>query len=214
MLILNASSFISVLQTNAFVPASSVPFYVLIICCFILIYLKINQSQYIKNLWVYVFNNSNQFDASIQSNFTNLSSFLLQFIYLLLVTLGVSFIKKWNPNLSDFVSLFCLILIFYIIQLIGFFLITNITKLGSGSIIRNRLFLNEAISLFLFIALPLAIYLPFSNTGVIWVVFGVSFLFNLIRISVYLQGIISVFHIILYLCALEIIPVLILLKFI
>ncbi len=161
-----------------------------------------------------VFSDSQQFDPSLQTNAGNINSVFLQISYILLVSLGLTYAFESNPSFLNYSVTLFKVLILYLFQVIGFYLISSMINLKTESFHRNRFVINEVNALFLFVALFLIIYLPIKVTGVIHALLGLSAIFNLIGSSRYLASNISNFHIILYLCTLEIIPVLLLLKFI
>ena len=193
---------------------ATVQFYVLLFSALFLIYIKINNNVYFKNLFNSIFSESAQFDSSLQTSLGNISSGLLQFSYILLTTLGISFIIDISPSYGDYFTFLIKFFTFYTFQLVGFYLISFIIGFKSSSFVRNRLVLNEINAVFLFFTLLLALYFPFSKSFSLPIIICFSGLINLIGSVTYLTSKISNFHIILYLCMLEIIPVLLLLKFI
>ena len=119
-----------------------------------------------------------------------------------------------DPSFSSFfIKLFWVVLI-YVFQLIGLFVFSFLIKEKTESFIRNKLAFIELTSLILFVALFLSIYTPINNNFLIPIVITLAVTLNMVVASTFLSGIISNFHNILYLCMLEIIPVLILLRII
>ena len=191
---------------------SSVSFYVFVLVAILLIYIKLNKTSYLKNLANLFFSEHSQFDPTLQTNIGNISSGFLQLSYALLISLGISHYVYIDFGFQDYFSILFKLIAFYIILIGLIYIVSSTISKNSGSFIRNRLAFNEANALFLFLALLLSINLPIDEHFTLLILLC-SMAINMFGATLYLQGIISIFHIILYLCMLEILPVLVLTKY-
>ena len=193
---------------------ASVPFYVFLVVAIFLIYIKLNKPKYFGLLFENSLKDSEKLDSSSQITFGNLSGVLLQISFILLVSLAIwqtpYFFEK--KSWMNYAIILGGVSVLYCIQAIGIFLFSFIIKAGNNHFPTHRLSQNEGIAIILLIGLLLTIYIPFETNWLVVAIITGCFLFNLIRVSIYLTTNISTFHIILYLCTLEIIPVLFLLK--
>ena len=194
---------------------ASVPFYVFLLVALFLIYIKLNKPNYFRYLFENTVKDSEKLDSSSQITPGNVSGIFLQISFLLLISLAFwqlpYFFEK--KTWSNFFFVLAGVSVFYLVQSVGFYLFSFIIKSGDNHFPTHRLSQNEIVTLFLFLNLILAFYLPFDISGLIVLILIIGILFNLVRVSTYLTTNISTFHIILYLCTLEIIPVLFLIKF-
>ncbi|GEM_PF-6734743 len=203
------------LQNQVIKNDSSIEFYVLIAVSFVLIYLKTTKNSFFKNLLTTVFSDSSYFDSLLQTGITSFGSVLLQISFVVLAGVGMSQLFNSTTNFSPAsVSTGILYVVFlYIFQLIALYIVTLINFAGDKDFLRKRLAYNEFNSIVLFVGLIAVCYLPFSTFYINATLFCLVWLVNMVGSSAYLLGNISIFHIILYLCILELIPVLFLIKY-
>ncbi len=203
------------LQNQVIKNDSSIEFYVLIAVSFVLIYLKTTKNSFFKNLLSTVFSDSAHFDSLLQTGITSFGSVLLQISFVVLAGVGMSQLVSpayiFSP--SSVGAGILSVLALYIFQLIALFVFTLINFAGDTDFLRKRLAYNEFNSLLLFVGLIAVCYFPFSTFYVNATLFCLVWLVNMVGSSAYLLGNISIFHIILYLCILELIPVLFLIKY-
>ena len=162
-----------------------------------------------------VSSSSPYFDSLLQTGITSSGSVLLQVSFLLLASLGLCELIQPEISIPTISMARSLLLVagIYIFQFIGLYIFSIIKFSGDTDFLRKRLAYNEFNALLLFVGLIAVFYLPFSTSYFNIILFCVVWLVNMVGSSTYLLGNISVFHIILYLCILELIPVLFLIKY-
>lgn len=194
---------------------SSVEFYVFVGVAFVLIYLKTTKNSFFKNLLSTIFSDSTYFDSLLQTGITSSGSVMLQLSFVILSGLGMGYLTSSESyfTVASAGKGMLFVLLMYVYQLIALYVFTVINFSKDTDFLRHRLAYNEFNALLLFVGLLLVFYLPFSTWYLNIAVFCLVWLVNMVGSSAYLLGNISVFHIILYLCILELIPVLFLLKY-
>lgn len=148
-------------------------------------------------------------DLSILSKNDSKSSLFLNFFYVLFFSLLLQ--KLFGLNYLIALALGAGL---FSIKLIGWFTIQQfISKKSEMTFLKSRFLINETMAFGLFFYLLIYHYVPHD---VVFVYFFASLIFflALVRISTILTNYISIFHNVLYLCALEILPVLVLVKLI
>ncbi|MDA9262283.1 DUF4271 domain-containing protein [bacterium] len=188
--------------------------YLLIFIGVVFAIIKLSNGNYLRQLFSIVSFDKNKFETHTSTYSFSKSSFFLQISYIILITLGISILT--NEIIGDFniVKNFIGVLVFYIIQAVGFVIISSLISSNETSFIKHRIAYYELVSILLFPIILFSYYSPFNLSILVLVVLIASSFLIMLRVSIYLTRLISVFHIILYLCTLEIIPILFLLKFI
>ena len=194
---------------------SSISFFILLGVAIVLVYLKTNKNLFFKNLFSTVSSSSTYFDSLLQTGITSSGSVLLQVSFLFLSSLGLCELVQPEISISatSLARSFLLVAGLYVFQFMGLYIFSIIKFSGDTDFLRKRLAYNEFNALLLFVGLIAVFYLPFSTSYFNIILFCVVWLVNMVGSSAYLLGNISVFHIILYLCILELIPVLFLIKY-
>lgn len=190
-----------------------IPIYIFCFTAITLIFIKLNKSDYFLSLLKIMNLEKNKFDSHSSLGSEKLNIFL-QISYILLITLGIwLFVSSLGATFSFYVTLL-FYLGFYVLQSIGFYAFSLLIGDKESSYFQHRLAHNELQVLILFPLLLVITYLPGSFFLLIPVIFGCFLFFSWVRSSIYLAKFISTFHIILYLCTLELMPILFLLKFV
>ena len=186
--------------------------YVFIFVCIVLIYIKLMQpnrlNQIAHTMWI----EETKFDITSGLQNMGISSLLMQISYILLQTIGIWALVYSDYNFAGFLFILSIVAGIYIIQLIGFFLFSSIISQESESFFRHRITHSEFFALIYLPIFAVVTFLPYETNYVIAIIMGVCSLFSLIRSAIYLTRYISVFHNILYLCTLELVPTLFLIK--
>ena len=188
--------------------------YLFLVSCLIFIYVKLNQSPYFITLFEFIFIGSSKFGSSIPKNLANTSSLLLQITFVTMVGIGLSYYIDHHTNLFVFLKTILILAAILGIQVAGSYFFSSLTNQKITIFPRYRLALNEISSLFLFLTLFFVVNFSLDISFIILYILVTSALFNMIGSAIYLVKLISNFHIILYLCILEITPVLLIIKFI
>ncbi|MEN8927548.1 MAG: DUF4271 domain-containing protein [Flavobacteriales bacterium] len=189
-------------------------FYLLLLVAIVVAVIKHTNTNFFSQLITIVSFDKNKFDLQGANFSFSKSSFFAQIAFIIVISLGISILTKeflggfqLIKNLS-FTSGFCLV------QIVGFKLFSSLLGHKEQSFFPARLAFYELLGFVLFPFVATTLYAPINLFYVFASLFLALHLLLLIRVSVYLAASVSVFHIILYLCTLEILPVLFLLKFI
>ncbi len=192
---------------------TSLAFYIFLGVALVLIYLKTSKTHFFRNLISTVSSDSTHFDPLLQTGSTNSGSVFMQLCFVLLAGLGVSALLQPELTVSGIIKGVFSVLGLYVFQLFALYIFSIINFSGDTDFLRKKLAYNEFNVLVLFVGLILVFYLPFYNVYLNSILFLLVWLLNMLGSSAYLLGNISIFHIILYLCILELIPVLFLIKY-
>ena len=190
----------------------TVSFYVFIFVGLVFIYLKLSQptrlSQIANNMRI----EENKFDLASGLMNQSISSLLMQISYILLQTTGIWTVTSSEYDFSSFLLILLFVTGIYLVQLLGFYFFSSITTQENKSFFRHRITHYEFFTLIylpIFIALT---FIPYDYNLIMIVIIGACSLFSLVRSAIYLTPYISVFNNILYLCTLELLPALFLIK--
>lgn len=193
---------------------SPIPIYIYLFISLVIISIKIIKASYFSNLFSTMSTEKNQFDKSSTSISSGELNGFIQLSFVLLFSVGVWITKKSYLELSPFLPIIFSFTLLYITQTAGFYLFTFIVGDKDKTFFQHRLKHNELMVVFLFPLLFLVTYLPINLQWLIPLILLVVLLFSWLRSSIYLTQYISSLHIILYLCTLELIPVLFFIKFV
>lgn len=186
--------------------------YVFIFVGLVLIYLKLSQPNRLNQITHTIRVEENKFDLTSGLQNMGVSSLLMQISYVLLQTIGIWTLIYSDYNLSNFLSVLIYVTGIYLIQLVGFYFFSSIITQENESFFKHRVTHYEFFTL---IYLPIFIvltFLPYESNYLFALVLVLASLFSLVRSSIYLTRYISIFHNILYLCTLELVPALFLIK--
>ena len=190
-------------------------FYLFLFVAIVLVIAKLNNSSFLNKLFSLISIKKSVQNEDFQKDFGfDFTSILLNIGYILLISYGFYHFFAENRGFYVFSHFFLGTIIFYIIQLFGIFVFEKIieTKEAELTFLKSKLSYNEVNVLILFPILLIADYAPFSIKWFFIASIVVLQSFNMVRTSIYLARYISIFHIILYLCTLEIILILFLIK--
>ncbi len=201
------------LHNQAIEKPTSVVILILLGVAIVLSYLKTSKNLFFKNLLSTVSSDSSYFDSLLQTGITSSSSVLMQICFVFLSGLGMSQLLYPELSAQGILAGILAVLSLYTFQLLALYIFSVINFSNDTDFLRKRLAYNEFNSLVLFVGLILVFYLPFSTLYLNIILFLFIWLVNMVGSSAYLLGNISIFHIILYLCILELIPVLFLIKY-
>lgn len=135
------------------------------------------------------------------------SSVFLNFFYVVFLSLLIQ--KLFN---LEYLQAFLVGTSLFTVQLLGWLVVQQFLSTKSEiSFLKSRFLMNETVAFLFFFYLILHQYVP-HNIIIGYIFSSLIFVFALIRVSGILTNYISVFHNILYLCALEILPVLVMVK--
>jgi hypothetical protein len=210
------NNFLQILFLNS-IDKNNIPIsglYLLVFVGVIYVTIKLTNDNYLRKLFSVVGFYKKKIEIQTSNNTFSKSSFFLQISLIILLTLGLSILTNEYLGGFNLVRNFIGVLVFYIAQVVGFFLFSSLISNTEISFVKHRLAYNELLNVFLFPIILFSFYSPIDLSLIVLVVLLTSFFLILMRASIYLTSLISVFHIILYLCTLEIIPILFLLKFI
>ena len=209
------NNFLQIISINPIekVNAPVAAFYLFIFVAIVFVVVKLSNENYLRGLISTIGLDKKKFDAKGSSFNFSKSSFFMQLSVVLLISLGLSLLSyklQGSYNLMRIVfGVFC----FYAVQIVGFIVFSTIINSKESSFLSQRLSYYELLGVFLFPVILLSFYSPIPlTTAVLTILLAIWFLV-LTRVSIYLTSLISVFHIILYICTLEITPILFLLKF-
>ena len=189
-------------------------FYLFVVVSFIFILVKLSGENYWKKLVVSASFDQNKFDSLTSIFQLSKNSFFLQIATFVIFSLGFSVLSYHYTGDYQLAKITLGVFVFYLIQAIGFVAFSSIISNSNTFFVKHRLSYNELIGVFVFPIILISFYSHYNLSLLILVVMLSSLILIMTRVSVYLTSVISVFHIILYLCTLEIIPILFLLKFI
>ena len=210
------NNFLQILFLNP-IDKNNIPvigFYLLIFVGIVFIAVRLSYDNYIKQLFSAISLDKNKFEAQNSDYHFSNSRLFLHISLLILFTLSLCLLTDYYLGSYNLKKNFIGVFVFYMVQAFGFIAFSSITNKAETSFVKNRLSYYELTSFFLFPFVIITLYSPINLYWIISVVLISIVLIAMIRSSIYLTGLISVFHIILYLCTLEIIPILFLLKFI
>lgn len=190
-----------------------IPIYIFCFTAITLIFIKLNKNDYFLSLLKIMSLEQNKFDSHSSLGSEKLNVFL-QISYILLISLGIWLFTSSLDIAFSFFTILLFYLGFYVLQCLGFYAFSLLIGDKENSYFQHRLAHNELQILILFPLLLVITYLPGSFFLLIPLLFGCFLFFSWVRSSIYLAKFISSFHIILYLCTLELIPILFLLKFV
>lgn len=189
-------------------------FYLLVFLAIVFLVIRLSNENYLKQLFLAVSLDENKFEAQKSGYNFSKSSFFLHVSLIILFTLGFCILTDHFFGSFNLMKNFIGVFVFYLVQTSGFVAFSSITNNAEASFVKHRLSYYEILSVLLFPFILVSLYSPINLSMMVIVVFIIVVLIAMIRSSIYLTSLISVFHIILYLCTLEIIPILFLLKFI
>lgn len=185
-------------------------FYLFLFVAIVLVISKLNNPSFSNKLF-----NQMSIKKGAQKDFGfGFTSISLNISYVLLISYGFYVFFAENRGFYVFSHFFLVTIIFYIIQIAGIFVFEKIieTKEPEFTFLKLKLSYNEASILVLLPSLLIVDYAPFSTKWFFIALIVVFQSFNMVRTSIYLARYIAIFHIILYLCTLEIILILFLIK--
>ena len=198
---------------------------ILLICIVIVTFVKLYYQNYYQILFNYVYSFNIYTTSRDLGALNNLGAFLLNIVYLLCVSMSLYFITIYfYPNVQDKFLLFFLILLFfaghYILKIVILYVLENFIKQKSSldQYIKNISRTNQFIALC--ILFVLFIYLTGAKSYDQIIVYILLILLISGQLLKYIKGLLSniqyitsyFFHFIIYICTLEIAPLLILYK--
>jgi hypothetical protein len=210
------NNFLQILFFNS-IDKYSIPIsglYLVVFVGVVFVIIKLTNDNYLRQLFSIVGFYKKKIETQPSNNNFSKSSFFLQISLIILLTLGLSVLTNEYLESFNLARNFIGVLIFYAVQAVGFFVFSSLIGNAETSFVKHRLAYNELLTVFLFPIILFSFYSPINLSLIVLVVLFTSFFLILMRASIYLTSLISVFHIILYLYTLEIIPILFLLKFI
>ncbi len=210
------NSFLQIISINP-VAKSSAPvagLYMFVFVAIIYAVVKLSNDNYISGLIATIGLDKKKFEAKGNSFNFSKSSLFMQLSVVLLISIGLSIISYEYQGSYNLAKIVLGVFGFYIIQIAGFVVFASIINSKESSFLHQRLSYYELLGLILFPVILISYYSPIPLVTVVLTIMLASWFLVLTRVSIYLTSLISVFHIILYLCTLEIIPILFLLKFI
>ena len=187
--------------------------YLLIFVGVVFVIIKLANDNYLRQILSRVGVDKKKFDNQTSNYSFSKSNLFLQISSIILVTLGLSILTNEYLGSFNLARNFIGAFLFYIIQVLSFTLFSSLIINTESSFLKHRLFYYELLSVCLFPLILFSLYSPINLSVLVLLVMLSSVFLIMIRISIYLTSLISVFHIILYICTLEITPILFLLKF-
>lgn len=188
--------------------------YLLLVIGIIFAVIKLTNNNYLKQLFSIVGFDKKKFETQPSNYNFSKSNVFLQISLIILVTLGFSILTNEYLGSFNIGQNFMGVFILYTTQVLGFTFFSSLVGNTEVSFVRHRLSYYELLSVFLFPLILLSFYSPINLSMLVLVAMLFSLFLIMVRVSIYLTSLTSVFHIILYICTLEIIPILFLLKFI
>ncbi len=186
--------------------------YVFIFVCLALIYIKLTQPNRLKQIVNTMRIEENKFDLTSGLQNMGVSFLLMQISYVLLQTIGIWILIHTEYNFMSFLSILIIVSGIYLVQFIGFYFFSSIITQENESFFRHRITHFEFFTLIYLPSFIVLTFIPYESNYLIAVLIGVCSLFSLVRSAIYLTRYISVFHNILYLCTLELVPALFFIK--
>ncbi|MFT7010070.1 MAG: hypothetical protein ACJAWR_000068 [Flavobacteriales bacterium] len=187
--------------------------YLLIFVGVVFVIIKLANDNYLRQILSRVGLDRKKFDNQTSNYSFSKSNLFLQISSIILVTLGLSILTNEYLGSFNLAQNFIGAFLFYIIQVLSFTLFSSLIINTESSFLKHRLSYYELLSVCLFPLILFSLYSPINLSVLVLLVMLSSVFLIMIRISIYLTSLISVFHIILYICTLEITPILFLLKF-
>ena len=187
--------------------------YLLIFVGVVFVIIKFANDNYLRQILSRVGLDRKKFDNQTSNYSFSKSNLFLQISSIILVTLGLSILTNEYLGSFNLAQNFIGAFLFYIIQVLSFTLFSSLIINTESSFLKHRLSYYELLSVCLFPLILFSLYSPINLSVLVLLVMLSSVFLIMIRISIYLTSLISVFHIILYICTLEITPILFLLKF-
>ncbi|MFT6002528.1 MAG: hypothetical protein ACI95T_001289 [Flavobacteriales bacterium] len=175
--------------------------------------IKLANDNYLRQILSRVGLDRKKFDNQTSNYSFSKSNLFLQISSIILVTLGLSILTNEYLGSFNLAQNFIGAFLFYIIQVLSFTIFSSLIINTESSFLKHRLSYYELLSVCLFPLILFSLYSPINLSVLVLLVMLSSVFLIMIRISIYLTSLISVFHIILYICTLEITPILFLLKF-
>lgn len=187
--------------------------YLLIFVGVVFVIIKFANDNYLRQILSRVGLDRKKFDNQTSNYSFSKSNLFLQISSIILVTLGLSILTNEYLGSFNLAQNFIGAFLFYIIQVLSFTLFSSLIINTESSFLKHRLSYYELLSVCLFPLILFSLYSPINLSVLVLLVMLSSVFLIMIRISIYLTSLVSVFHIILYICTLEITPILFLLKF-
>ena len=187
--------------------------YLLFFVGVVFVIIKLANDNYLRQILSRVGLDRKKFDNKTSNYSFSKSNLFLQISSIILVTLGLSILTNEYLGSFNLAQNFIGAFLFYIIQVLSFTLFSSLIINTESSFLKHRLSYYELLSVCLFPLILFSLYSPINLSVLVLLVMLSSVFLIMIRISIYLTSLISVFHIILYICTLEITPILFLLKF-
>ena len=187
--------------------------YLLIFVGVVFVIIKLANDNYLRQILSRVGLDRKKFDNKTSNYSFSKSNLFLQISSIILVTLGLSILTNEYLGSFNLAQNFIGAFLFYIIQVLSFTVFSSLIINTESSFLKHRLSYYELLSVCLFPLILFSLYSPINLSVLVLLVMLSSVFLIMIRISIYLTSLISVFHIILYICTLEITPILFLLKF-
>ena len=187
--------------------------YLLFFVGVVFVIIKLANDNYLRQILSRVGLDRKKFDNQTSNYSFSKSNLFLQISSIILVTLGLSILTNEYLGSFNLAQNFIGAFLFYIIQVLSFTVFSSLIINTESSFLKHRLCYYELLSVCLFPLILFSLYSPINLSVLVLLVMLSSVFLIMIRISIYLTSLISVFHIILYICTLEITPILFLLKF-
>ena len=187
--------------------------YLLFFVGVVFVIIKLANDNYLRQILSRVGLDRKKFDNKTSNYSFSKSNLFLQISSIILVTLGLSILTNEYLGSFNLAQNFIGAFLFYIIQVLSFTVFSSLIINTESSFLKHRLSYYELLSVCLFPLILFSLYSPINLSVLVLLVMLSSVFLIMIRISIYLTSLISVFHIILYICTLEITPILFLLKF-
>ena len=187
--------------------------YLLFFVGVVFVIIKLANDNYLRQIFSRVGLDRKKFDNKTSNYSFSKSNLFLQISSIILVTLGLSILTNEYLGSFNLAQNFIGAFLFYIIQVLSFTLFSSLIINTESSFLKHRLSYYELLSVCLFPLILFSLYSPINLSVLVLLVMLSSVFLIMIRISIYLTSLVSVFHIILYICTLEITPILFLLKF-
>jgi hypothetical protein len=187
--------------------------YLLFFVGVVFVIIKLANDNYLRQILSRVGLDRKKFDNQTSNYSFSKSNLFLQISSIILVTLGLSILTNEYLGSFNLAQNFIGAFLFYIIQVLSFTVFSSLIINTESSFLKHRLSYYELLSVCLFPLILFSLYSPINLSVLVLLVMLSSVFLIMIRISIYLTSLISVFHIILYICTLEITPILFLLKF-
>lgn len=202
------NSLANVHRTNLPVVSS----YVFIFVCLVFIYIKIYQPKRIGLITQTMKIEEKKFDTTSGLMDLGIAAILMQISYVLLFSVGIWFVTTSNYSLGTYFPILLFVSSIYFFQLLAFYIFSGAIIQENRSFFRHRLTHFEFYALLFLPIFLILTYIPYDYKWLIPSLLGICLVFSLIRSSIFLSRYVSLFHNVLYLCTLELVPVLFLIK--